>query len=80
MRDDGRLRAGLDPHATYKLSRWPQSEREFPKHFRIATVMLKQAHLLDEIASESGAGVADVVQDHRPQRGDEVLSAPCGVD
>ena len=60
VRDDGRLRAGLDPHATYKLSRWPQSEREFPKHFRIATVMLKQAHLLDEIASESGAGVADV--------------------
>jgi hypothetical protein len=57
---DGKLRAGLDPQASYKLSRWPQSEREFPKHFRIATVMLKQSRTLDEIAAESGAGVADV--------------------
>jgi len=57
---DGRLRPGLDPKAPYKLAKWPQSEREFPKHFRIATVMLKQAHTLEEIAAESGAGVADV--------------------
>lgn len=60
VRNDGKLRAGLDPNASYKLARWPQSEREFPKHFRIATVMLKQAHALEDIASESGAGVADV--------------------
>ena len=61
VRGDGRLEAGLDANATYKLARWPQSEREFPKHFRIATVMLKQAHTPEEIAGESGASTADVV-------------------
>lgn len=58
--NDGQLEAGLDPRGHYKLSRWPQSEREFPKHFRIATVMLKQAATVDEIAAQSGASAADV--------------------
>jgi hypothetical protein len=57
---DGQLENGLDPKARYKLSRWPQSERDFPKHFRIATVMLKQASTLEEIAAQGGATVADV--------------------
>jgi hypothetical protein len=60
IRNDGTLDPNLDPKAHYKLSRWPQSEREFPKHFRIATVMLKQASTLDEIATQGGATVADV--------------------
>jgi len=58
--NDGQLEAGLDPRGHYKLSRWPQSEREFPKHFRIATVMLKQAATVDDIAAQSGASAADV--------------------
>jgi hypothetical protein len=60
VRGDGQFEAGLDPQARYKLSRWPQSEREFPKHFRIATVMLKQLATADEIAAQSGATLADV--------------------
>lgn len=60
VRGDGHLDPGLDVNARYKLSRWPQSEREFPRHFRIATVMLKQAATLDEIADQSGATIADV--------------------
>lgn len=60
VRGDGKLGAGLDPNARYKLSRWPQSEREFPRHFRIATMMLKQAGTLDEIAEQGGATPADV--------------------
>jgi len=60
VRSDGELEAGLDAKGRYKLSRWPQSEREFPKHFRIATVMLKQACTLDEIATQGGASTADV--------------------
>lgn len=60
VRSDGELEAGLDAKARYKLSRWPQSEREFPKHFRIATVMLKQACTVDEIAAQGGASTADV--------------------
>ncbi len=61
LRGEGQLDAGLDPQSRYKLSRWPQSEREFPKHFRIATVMLKQLAKADEIATQSGAALADVV-------------------
>lgn len=60
VRGDGQLEPTLDPNARYKLTRWPQSEREFPKHFRIATMMLKSAAPLEEIAELSGASVADV--------------------
>ncbi|MDQ2972463.1 MAG: hypothetical protein M3R20_05735, partial [Pseudomonadota bacterium] len=56
----GRLDPGLDVNGRYKLARWPQSEREFPKHFRIATIMLKQASTLDEIAAYAGATIAEV--------------------
>jgi len=58
---NGQLAAGLDVNARYKLARWPQIEREFPKHFRIATVMLKQFASLTEIAEQSGATLADVI-------------------
>jgi hypothetical protein len=57
----GHPAAGLDINAKYKLSRWPQIEREFPKHFRIATVMMKQPATLSEVAEQSGATLADVV-------------------
>lgn len=60
VRGDGQLEPTLDPNARYKLNRWPQSEREFPKHFRIATMMLKSAASIEEIAELSGASVADV--------------------
>jgi hypothetical protein len=56
----GRLREGLDPNGRYMLSRWPQIEREFPRHFRIATAMMKQPGSLSEIAEASGAPLADV--------------------
>jgi len=58
---NGHLAAGLNINAKYKLARWPQIEREFPKHFRIATVMLKQPATLTDIAELSGAALADVV-------------------
>jgi hypothetical protein len=58
---NGQIAAGLDVNAKYKLARWPQIEREFPKHFRIATVMLKQPATLTEIAEQSGATLADVI-------------------
>lgn len=58
---NGQLAAGLDMRAKYKLARWPQIEREFPKHFRIATVMLKQPALLIDIAEQSGAPLTDVI-------------------
>lgn len=60
LRSGGRLDARLDPTARYKLAAWPQSEREFPKHFRIATAMLREAATLEEIAGHSSATPADV--------------------
>jgi len=58
---NGQLLPGLPGNARYKLSRWPQIEREFPKHFRIATVMMKQPATLGEVAEQSGATPADVI-------------------
>lgn len=56
----GALAKALDPQASYRLTRWPQIEREFPRHFRIATAMMKQAGTLAAIAEASGAPVEDV--------------------
>ena len=38
----------------------PQIEREFPKHFRIATTMMKGFQLPSELAEQSGATLAEV--------------------
>lgn len=48
------------PATRFQLGKWPQVEREFPKHFRIATVMLKAPATVAEIASASGASEAEV--------------------
>lgn len=51
---------GFDAGTRFKLGKWPQIEREFPKHFRIATVMMKAAATVDEIAAASGASREEV--------------------
>lgn len=56
----GQLMDGLDPDGRYQLTKWPQTEREYPRHFRIATVMMKGPATLEEIARDCGATVADV--------------------
>src|SRR6185503_13044951 len=61
LNSHGHLLAGLDINARYKLTRWPQIEREFPKHFRIATVMMKGPATLTDVADQSGATLSDVV-------------------
>jgi hypothetical protein len=56
----GSLLPGHDPEARYQLTRWPQTEREFPRHFRIATAMMKGPATLQEIASASGIPLAEI--------------------
>ncbi|KFN43353.1 hypothetical protein [Arenimonas oryziterrae] len=56
----GVIAPGYDPNAQYKLVKWPQTEREFAKHFRIATVMMKGPARLTEIAEQSGVPLAEV--------------------
>ena len=58
---NGALLAGFGPNDKYKLLKWPQTEREFPKHFRIATVMMKGPALLTDVAEQSGASLAEVI-------------------
>jgi hypothetical protein len=53
--------AAVDPRAAYRLARWPQIEREFPQHFRIAKAMLKCAGTPQDIATAAGTAVEDVV-------------------
>lgn len=57
---DGQLITGFLPNRKFVLTKWPQIEREFPKHFRIATAMMKGPALLQEIADASGASAAEV--------------------
>jgi len=56
----GTLGPEQDPEGRYRLLKWPQTEREFPKHFRIATAMMKGPATLTEIAEASGVPLADV--------------------
>ncbi|MGO1069340.1 hypothetical protein [Lysobacter sp. CA199] len=56
----GRLAPGHDPHRRYRMTKWPQTEREYPKHFRIATVMMKAPATLAEIAEASGVTESEV--------------------
>lgn len=48
------------PNTRFVLAKWPQAEREFPKHFRIATVMMKAPATHAEIVAASGASEAEV--------------------
>lgn len=56
----GQLAPEHDPQARYRMVKWPQTEREFPKHFRIATAMMKGPATLPEIAEAAGVALAEV--------------------
>ncbi len=51
---------GHGPATRFVLAKWPQAEREFPKHFRIATVMMKGPATHADIVAASGASEAEV--------------------
>ena len=59
---DGTLAPEHDPDARYQLNKWPQTEREYPRHFRIATAMMKGPATLDEIIQASGLPAEEVVR------------------
>ena len=60
LASQGTLAPGYDPDARYRLLKWPQTEREYPRHFRIATAMMKGPATLPEIADASGVPLGDV--------------------
>jgi hypothetical protein len=57
----GQLLPGYEPEGRFRLGKWPQTEREYPKHFRIATAMMKGPTTIDELAAASGVERAEVV-------------------
>ncbi|MCK7593684.1 hypothetical protein [Pseudomarimonas salicorniae] len=57
----GELLPELSAARRFKLAKYPTTEREFPKHIRIATAMLKQPATPEEIAQASGQPVEDVI-------------------
>lgn len=64
LEGNGSLLPHVDPEGRYRLTKWLQTEREFPKHFRIATAMMKGPSMVPEIsaaANVSDAEVADFV-------------------
>lgn len=58
---EGQLLPGYGSHERYSLTKWPQIEREFPKHFRIATAMMKGPATPAEIALQSSAPENEVI-------------------
>lgn len=61
---NGRLLDGHPADTLFRLRKWPQTEREYPRHFRIATAMMKGPARVAEIAAASSTGedeVADFV-------------------
>jgi hypothetical protein len=57
----GQLLPELSGALRFKLIKYPTTEREFPKHIRIATAMLKQLATAEDIAQTSGQPVEDVI-------------------
>lgn len=58
---EGKLMPGHEVHERYSLNKWPQIEREFPKHFRIATAMMKGPATPAEIAALSSSPENEVI-------------------
>lgn len=58
---EGRLLPGFNPEGRFALGKWPETEREYPRHFRIATAMMKGPQTVAEIAAASNVPAADVV-------------------
>ncbi len=58
---EGKLLPGFDAGGRFVLSKWPQTEREYPRHFRIATAMMKGPSTIDEIEAASSVPAADVI-------------------
>lgn len=56
----GKLLDSATPDRRYQLLKWPETEREFPRHFRIATAMMKGPATLEEIAGASSVTQAEV--------------------
>lgn len=56
----GELAPGYDANEKFRLTRWPKTEREYPRHMRIATTMMQSPSTPAEIAAKSDVALSDV--------------------
>ncbi len=56
----GHLATGYDPGDKFHLTKWPKTEREYPRHLRIATAMMQAPATPAELAAQSDVVLADV--------------------
>jgi len=56
----GELAPGYNPTDKFRLTKWPKTEREYPRHLRIATTMMQTPGTPAEIAAKSDVSLADV--------------------
>ena len=59
LRSGGRLASHLDPGGTYKVQRWLDILRDYPRQARISTTMMQPLRL-HEIVAASGADMSEV--------------------
>lgn len=59
LKSAGRLAPHLDPGGTYRLTRWLDIRRDYPRLSRISTVMMQPLRL-HEIVAASGADMSEV--------------------
>lgn len=62
LQDDGTASADHDPDTRYTLAKWPETEREYPRHFRIATAMMRGPGTLEDIIAGSGMPADEVLR------------------
>ncbi|MDO4709656.1 MAG: hypothetical protein Q4B94_07635 [Pseudomonadota bacterium] len=60
LRGAGKLLPPHHPDARYRLTKWVQTEREYPKHLRIASALMKAPASIVEIAQAATASEAEV--------------------
>lgn len=56
---DGQMLPPYQPDDQFRMTKWVQTEREFPKHFRIATTMMKGPATVAEIAKAATVSEAE---------------------
>jgi len=57
----GILPVGVGAATILHMDRWPEIEREYPRHFRIATALMKQPGTINQIAQRAKVDEADII-------------------
>ncbi len=57
----GVLPSGIGATTVLHMDRWPEIEREYPRHFRIATALMRQPGTVNQIAQRAKVDETDII-------------------